>query len=583
MTIPSAPQANLSTAFRNLLSNFPEWSSVWVPASGILLTSVLQISCVFGYPFLNRVVFDSVLTTLDGSLLSQVTVAILLFVLFGTVFKILMDYQIAHLRSKMADILRRKAVVNLIDLEYLEVAGMERGDVVQKLVAESDSVADGLAVLFRNLAHLLQLLVITAVILFIDSSLLLLFLGVMSLFIIMALPMRGLAYRLSMQSGKIHGKLHSVLFETFPAVKVIKFENLYSYQNERLDRLLKELSPVGMKQSFLTSFGKLGFMLPIRIAHLSILIIGFWRVRSGDYTIGTFTMVFWFIDIVLDPLAKLRDSVGTLLISSASASRLSELVACRKEIHGSQVFKGLTKAIKLEGVGFVHKTGNMVLQDVSLTLPKGSKICIFGRSGAGKSTLVNLMSGLTRPTHGRILMDGVDMAHYTRESLIEHMALVSQDVFLFDDTIRRNIDLTGLIPDNIIMEACRNAELGAFLERLPLGLSTPVGERGVTMSGGERQRISLARALARGSDFLIFDEATSALDPETESRIMENLRIYETMRGPLTLVAVAHRPILAAGMDFAYVLEAGRIIGSGTLEFLAKNDNAYRRLFNMVT
>jgi ABC-type bacteriocin/lantibiotic exporter with double-glycine peptidase domain len=568
-----------ASPFSVLLRHFPHWRTVWLPIAGVLATSVFQIACVFGFPFLNRLIFDSVLTTLDGSLLLQITFAIFLLVFFGTLFKVLMDYQIAHLRTKLVDILRRKSIGDLMELEYLEVLGRERGDSVLKMITEADSVADGLAALFRNAAHLLQLLIIAIVILVLDASLIWVMLAIMALYFVMALPLRGLEFRLGMQVGDLTGKLHSMLYELFPSIKTVKCENLQPYQIERLDRVLSRLPRLGMRQSLLAAYAKLGFLIPTRLAHLFILMFGFWRIRSGEYSIGTFTMIFWFIDIVLEPSAKLRESVRTLVGSSAAASRLKDLFAGRKDTDGPRKFGGLSSSIVLDKVSFTHLSGKPVMQDVSLEIPMGRKICIVGRSGAGKSTLVNLVSGLIRPTRGRILLDGIDMAQYSRASLRSHLALVSQDVFLFDGTLRRNIDLSGRLPDSRILEACRNAELGPFLERLPDGLSTRVGERGVLLSGGERQRVSLARALATGAGILIFDEATSALDPATEKRVMRNLRELEAQRGPFTLIAVAHRPIFVAGMDFAYVLEAGRVIESGTLDTLAGANGHYSRLF----
>ncbi|HLD25481.1 MAG TPA: ABC transporter ATP-binding protein [Candidatus Andersenbacteria bacterium] len=240
---------------------------------------------------------------------------------------------------------------------------------------------------------------------------------------------------------------------------------------------------------------------------------------------------------------------------------------------GAQEFRGLARAIEFRELSFVYPSGREVLHDVSFRIPAGEMTALVGPTGAGKSTLINLLLRFYDTPPGQLLFDDVDIREFTVRSLRSHVALVSQDTQLFNDTLRHNIiyGLRDVSPERL-QDVVRAARLEDFIGSLPQGLETEIGDHGVQLSGGEKQRVSIARALLKQADILLLDEATSALDAKTERLVQE--AITEALRGKTSLV-IAHRLSTIQHADKIVVLEEGRVVEHGTLEELLQAKGAF--------
>jgi ABC-type multidrug transport system fused ATPase/permease subunit len=230
-------------------------------------------------------------------------------------------------------------------------------------------------------------------------------------------------------------------------------------------------------------------------------------------------------------------------------------------------------------VSFAYNIGQPVLSDVSFRARPGQVIALVGPSGAGKSSLVSLIARFYDPTAGRIELDGVDLREFALDGLRLQMAMVFQDTFLFATTIRENVMFgRGDAEEADVIAAARAANAWEFIERLPLGLDTEVGERGVQLSEGQKQRLAIARAVLRNPRILILDEPTSALDARSEHLLQSALA--NLMHGRTTFV-IAHRLATARRADLILVLDGGRIVEQGTHDELVSRSGLYRELWDL--
>jgi subfamily B ATP-binding cassette protein MsbA len=296
-------------------------------------------------------------------------------------------------------------------------------------------------------------------------------------------------------------------------------------------------------------------------------------------TPGDFFSILTAIVMAFAPLKKLGGAYAQLQETLGVFERVDHFLNQQQEESRGQALDGLRGEIRYENVSFSYPgTDTQVLQEIDITIPAGKIFAIVGPSGAGKSTLVDLIPRFYNPTSGRILWDGADLRKISLTDLRHQMAIVTQDVLLFSDTIFENIAAGR--PGGATMEevenAARIAQAHDFIAALPQGYDTMLEERGLNLSGGQRQRIALARAVLRNPPLLILDEATSALDSVSEKAIQKALE--EVMKGRTTIV-IAHRLSTIIHADQVIVIDKGRIMDRGTHKELMESSALYQELY----
>jgi subfamily B ATP-binding cassette protein MsbA len=282
-------------------------------------------------------------------------------------------------------------------------------------------------------------------------------------------------------------------------------------------------------------------------------------------------------------VAQLNGIRSSLANTSASVEIIRDFLSRTNKpfmATGDRPFGTLEESIRLEDLCFSYDGGaNLTLKHLNLTIPKGQTVALVGGSGAGKSTLVDLLPRFSDPIAGRILVDGVDLREFDIQSLRRSMGIVSQETFLFNDTVRNNIAYgQPEATDGQVIEAAKRANAYEFIAQLPKGFDTPIGDRGVMLSGGQRQRLAIARALLQNPPILILDEATSALDTVSERLVQQAL---DELSRDRTVVVIAHRLSTVKNADKIVVLEKGELMEEGTHDELLALGSYYARLYNM--
>jgi subfamily B ATP-binding cassette protein MsbA len=303
-------------------------------------------------------------------------------------------------------------------------------------------------------------------------------------------------------------------------------------------------------------------------------------VVNGQLTLGTLVAFLSYIISFYEPLRRLTEVDNTFQQAIAAGERIFELLDTKSEIQdvpGATVFDGIEGEVVFEHVHFRYGEGDRVLEDVSFHVAPGEMVALVGPSGAGKTSIANLLCRFYDPENGRVLVDGHDLREVQVQSLRKHIAVVLQDTFLFNTTVRENLRYgkPGASEEEMV-RAAKTAYAHAFIRDLPAGYDTEIGERGVKLSGGQKQRLALARAILADPRILILDEATSAVDAEAEYLIQQALE--EVLKGRTALV-IAHRLSTIREADRIVALEEGCIREVGSHSDLLAREGLYSQLY----
>ena len=378
------------------------------------------------------------------------------------------------------------------------------------------------------------------------------------------------------------GQFTTLLEQTFQGARVVKSYGMEGYEKSRVRAIAERVFSLVFKAARVRSLASPIMESLGGVAITLVIAYGGFRVIHDSMDPGSFFSFITALLLAYEPMKRLANLNATLQEGLAGAQRLFQLLDREPTIQEKPNAKALAitgGGIKLKDVHFSYVTGQAALADMSFDVPAGKTVALVGPSGAGKSTILNLIPRFYDVDSGRIAIDGTDVQDVTFESLRGAMALVSQEITLFDDTIRANIAYGR--PDaseDEIIEAAKNAAAHDFIMEMPVGYDTYVGERGTKVSGGQRQRLAIARAMLKNAPILLLDEATSALDTESERHVQSALT--KLMQGRTTLV-IAHRLSTVMDADLIHVINQGKLVESGSHTELIAQDGIYARLYQL--
>lgn len=503
--------------------------------------------------------------------------------LFRGVTTFIGTYALSYVAQRVLHDLRNAMFARLISLPTAEYDRQSSGLLISKLVVEVNSVtAAATSVVATLVRDTLMVLVLLTYLLYTNWQLTLV---VLILVPVMAIATRLLSRRIrkiSRATLESTGQMTRVVEEAITAQKVIKVFGGQATEVSRFARVNTALRQQAMKMTVAASMNVPTTQLAAAVAIAIVVTIALVQSMSRQTSVGEFVSFVTTLLYLLQPLKHLADINGPLQRGLAAAEAVFSLIDTPAEV--DQGTKTLTRArgeLRFEQLRFRYPTRDVdALAGIDLTVRAGETVALVGSSGGGKSTLINLVPRFYEPTGGQILLDDHPIDTLTLTSLRQQIALVSQDVVMFNDTIAANVSygLARQVSDDEIWSALRAAHLEQAVRELPQGLKTEVGDRGVRLSGGQRQRLAIARAILKDAPILLLDEATSALDSETERHVQAALETL--MQGRTTLV-VAHRLSTIERADRILVMDGGQLVEQGPHAQLLAQDGIYTRLYRM--
>jgi ATP-binding cassette, subfamily B, bacterial MsbA len=465
----------------------------------------------------------------------------------------------------LGDRLRKRLFEQMQALSLQYFAKQRAGDLINGITSEIYQIMQAFNVVSTLLIQGSTLLVYVISMLVLSWQLTLISILLYSLLAVAMANLLGWVREASFERSKASRWYTSVALEFINGIRTVQAFAAQDFERRRFYDASEQLLTAATKS--VTAISLVGPLTEAASVTLlvGILILAFATLAPGGQLQSASLLAFLFVLFRSTPLLRqLNSARGQLSSFQGSLGHVKELLRTDDKVYlqnGDRVFEQLRQGIEFRAVNFDYEPGEPLLRQINLTIERGQMTALVGASGAGKSTLVDLIPRFYDPTTGTILIDGVDLRSFDINSVRRQLAVVSQDTFIFNDSVRNNIAYAlEDVDDRAIWQAARLANALEFIQELPQGFDTQLGDRGVRLSGGQRQRIAIARALLRNPDILILDEATSALDSVTERLIQSSL---ETLSAGRTVIVIAHRLSTIVRADKVIVLEQGQIVEQG--------------------
>lgn len=557
----------------------------WPRIAAMTAMGLLNVAAIFGVPFIYQEIFNRLLPQYSGRELALVVGAIAAVCVASLSINAFMYTQLMRLKTECLYAARMSFLGRFLDFRYSFFQATPLGSVLGVFgsdLVESAEVAKSLVQFYLAAVQLVAILVVLAFC--VGWKIYALAVATIVLNYLWILLFQSKSKHCAEQSMAWRNRMYQYCFEIFPQIREIKAYGLYGRRTKTLREINEAEKRYIAKSALFRSLASSGGSLPVRLSGIAVFMVAYYEMAAGVAGPASAITNLIYAGVIVYPTVVLFEAMINCRPWLVVKRKLEGYLANPREAGGARDLPAFKSALAIRDLSFAYparpgeEAPRQVLRGLNLEIRAGGFYALVGASGAGKSTLVSLLVGLLPAPAGCITIDGVDLGEVELSCLRRLIGVVPQDPLMLDESLRANIDPESRLTDEEIVDVCRDVELEELVRRLPLGLDSPMAERGATLSGGERQRIMLARRIVRGNGIMILDEATSALDYRTESAIAATLDGLRRKRG-VTILAVTHRLALAKRADAVCVMENGRVTAVDEHSRLVESSGLYRRFW----
>ncbi|HVO30534.1 MAG TPA: ABC transporter ATP-binding protein [bacterium] len=524
---------------------------------------------------------EAVLTTHDAGSLGRLAIATAALTIAGATGTFGQNYVLRSVAYRVVQDLRNDLVrhYQFLSLDFLQ--SQKVGDLTSRVVADTAIIQSSVQATVDLFSEPLKLIFLAGYAVWLSPKLVMFFAGALPVVIVVIRSLNSALRRYARKTQSGLGTAAGLVSESLSGAREVRSFGLEAQQMQRFDREHGAALREAIKGARAGEAGPLLVMFIAAIASGFMVWVGGRMVIRGELPMPNLVAFIVAAGMCYDPIKKVTRVYNSFAQIAGAADRIFAMLDAKPTVvdSGTKEAPRDLASLEFDEVSFSYGPERKVLDTIEFEAKRGEVVALVGESGAGKTTMISLVPRFYDVKEGALRINGTDVREFTLKSLRERIALVGQETFLFNDTVRDNIRLGRLdATDAEIEDAAKAAYAHAFIERLPQGYDTMLGERGMGLSGGQRQRIAIARAILRGAPILLLDEATSALDSESEQEVQ--MALERLMKDKLTLV-VAHRLSTVKNADRIVVFSRGKIVEVGAHNDLIARAGEYRRLHDL--
>jgi len=485
---------------------------------------------------------------------------------------VFMNYIGQHIITRFREMLLNKIISLDMGFLYLNRSGELISRVTNDIERIRYFVSNMLPELFRESLTVVALI---AYLIYLNSTLAFYSLVVLPVAIYPLILIAKKLKKYSRRSQEKNADVVTRLTEVFNNSEIIKANASQKFEMARFSIENWQFFKINMKSVYVGDIVSPMMEIIGATGLAAVIFVGGREVYDNNMTVGEFTAFLTAVGLVLQPIRRIGSIYSKIQDALAASERVFEIMDTHSKIvDGKELLEEDIKTIEFKNVKLMYE-GSYALDDINIKIKTGEKIALVGDSGGGKSTFINMLIRFYDPDSGKVLINDKDIKEFNEESLKHHIALVSQRIYIFQDTLASNVSYSQEIDEEKVNEALRLADATSFVESLEDGIYTQMEEFGANLSGGQRQRVAIARAIYKHSSLMLFDEATSALDNESEKRIQSALDEYTKDKITIT---IAHRLSTIEHADKILVMQKGKVVASGSHSELLQSSDTYKRL-----